>query len=323
MPEAPRRLRIGAHELAGPWMMAPMAGVSQMPFRLLVREMGASAAPTELISAKGLVFGQVRTTEYLRHDQRERPFWVQLFGAEPESMAIGAQHARELGAEIIDVNMGCPVRKVIQSGAGAALMKDPPRAAAIVRAIADRTGLPVTAKIRSGWDGGTINAEELTLALADAGCALVTIHARTRTQGYSGPADWAMIARLCEVSPIPVIGNGGVWCAADGHRMLDQTGCAGVMVGRGALGNPWIFRSLNEPSFRGPTHEERWRIVRRHLQDHLELCGDEQRGIKTFRPHLLWYSHGQAKAAAFRQSVLHIDDLGVLLQQAEEFFLAS
>jgi tRNA-dihydrouridine synthase B len=183
--------------------------------------------------------------------------------------------------------------------------------------------LPVTAKIRSGWDSSTINAVEVTKALADAGCAWVSIHARTRSQGYSGPADWSVIARLCADSPIPVIGNGGVWTASDARRMVAQTGCAGVMVGRAALGNPWIFRALNDPGFAGPARPDRWAVVERHVRDHVAFCGDERRGVRTFRPHLLWYSRGLAHAAAFRQSILHIEDVNDLLKRAKEFFLAN
>ena len=315
-------LRVGPYTFAGPWMLAPMAGATQMPFRVIARELGASAAPTELISAKGLVYGQARTAEYLRHDDKEHPFWVQLFGGEPESMAVGAERAKELGAAIIDVNMGCPVKKVVKGGAGSALMSDPRRAAAIVGAIIARTGLPVTAKIRSGRDASSINAIEVTRALADAGCALVTLHARTASQAYAGRADWSVIERLCAVSPIPIIGNGDIWSAVDGRRMIEQTGCRAVMVGRGALGNPWIFRALGDPAFSGPTAAERWQVIERHLRETLEFCGSVRSGVQAFRPHLLWYSHGMARAASFREHVVRIEALSELIEVAAEFFLS-
>ena len=157
----------------------------------------------------------------------------------------------------------------------------------------------------------------------DPAAALVTLHARTARQGYSGRADWSVIERLCAVSPIPVIGNGDIWSAADGRRMLEQTGCRAVMVGRGALGNPWIFRALGDPSFAGPTATERWQVIERHLRAHLEFCGDERRGVQGFRPHLIWYSHALAGASVFRTRVVHIGALAELLEVAAEFFLSS
>ncbi|MFC1609791.1 tRNA dihydrouridine synthase DusB [Myxococcota bacterium] len=316
-------MRIGPYELDNPWILAPMAGVSEMPYRVLVREMGAAAAPTELVSAKGLLHGQKKTARYLAHDACERPFWVQLFGGDADAMAMGAERAAELGAQIIDVNMGCPVRKVIRSGAGAALMRDVPRAAGIVRAIETRTGLPVTAKIRSGWDQQSINAVELTRALADAGCAAVAVHARTRAQGYSGAADWQLIAEVAGATDIPIIGNGDVLAPEDGHRMARETGCAGVMIGRSAMGNPWIFEQLTTGDHRGPTPAQRWTMVRRHFAAYRAFVGDERRAILRFRPHLMWYAHGLNGATAFRRQMTRIDSLSELLEGCEAFFLSA
>jgi nifR3 family TIM-barrel protein len=316
-------MRIGSYTLDNPWILAPMAGVSEMPFRVIARRLGASAAPTELVSCKGLVYGQTRTARYLTHDPSEQPFWVQLFGGDPESMARGALCAAELGAAIIDVNMGCPVRKVTKTGAGCALMQDPDRAARIVEAITASTGLPVTAKIRSGWDAHSVNAIEVTRRLADAGCCAVAVHARTRSQGYSGAADWGLIARLAETSPIPVIGNGGVFSAADGHALLERTGCAAVMVGRGALGNPWIFTQLVDPHATPPAPEQRWAMVREHLAAHLAFVGDELRAIRRFRQHVMWYAHGLRGATAFRRTVVHLETASDVTAACEAFFSSA
>lgn len=314
-------LRIGNYELRNPWILAPMAGVSEMPFRVLARELGAAAAPTELVSAKGLLYGQERTRRYLAHAACERPFWVQLFGGDPESMAVGAERAAELGAEILDINMGCPVKKVTKTGAGSALLCDPRRAAAIVAAMTKRAGLPVTVKIRAGWDHDSIRPMEMVRAVADAGAVAVAIHARTRAQGYSGHADWSLITALACESPIPVIGNGDAFTAQAAQRMLRETGCAAVMIGRGALGNPWIFSQLHgEPP---PTSAQRWQLVQRHLRAHVEHVGNELAAVRRFRPHLGWYAHGLRGAAKFREHVMRAEDLAAVEQLSAEFFSAA
>jgi nifR3 family TIM-barrel protein len=311
-------LDIGSHRI-GPWILAPMAGVSELPYRLLALEMGASAAPTELISARGLGSGHARSIRYLAHDPRERPLWVQLHGGDAEWMARGAELAVEHGAAIIDINMGCPVRKITRNGAGSALLCDPPRAAAIVEAVARRAEVPVTVKMRSGWDARSADPGPIARALAAAGASAIAIHARTRAQGYGGTADWGLIRRLVEVSPIPVIGNGDAFTAADARRMLAETGCAAVMIGRGALGNPWIFRQLRGGSG-APEPSERWSVVARHFAAHIEHVGDERRAIHRFRSHLEWYAQGLVGASAFRDRAVRIDDRAELLELCEAYF---
>jgi tRNA-dihydrouridine synthase B len=314
-------LKLGPYELPNPWILAPMAGVSEMPYRVLAREMGAGAAPTELVSAKGLLYGQERTSRYLTHAASEDPFWVQIFGGDAESMAAGAERAVELGAKILDINMGCPVKKVTKNGAGSALLCDPSRAASIVEAMAKRTGLPVTVKIRSGWDAQSLRFVEMARAMADAGAVSIAMHARTREQAYSGKADWSLIKKLVECSPIPVIGNGDAYTPELARRM-PETGCAAVMIGRGALGNPWIFSELVHGT-PPPTPSERWRLVRRHLMTHLEFVGDALRGISRFRQHLLWYARGLRDAASFRARVVTVDDLNELIARCEDFFCGA
>ena len=318
LPAAP--LHIGPHTLANPWILAPMAGVSEMPFRRLARRLGAAAAPTELVSAKGLLYGQARTQRYLLHHEDEQPFWVQIFGSDVPSMVAGARRAHELGAKIIDINMGCPVRKVTKNGAGSGLLCDPPRAAALVRAMHQETGLPITVKIRAGWDADSLNYVEMTQRLADAGCCAIAMHARTRAQGYSGHANWGHIARLVQASPIPVIGNGDAYTAADARRMLTQTGCAAVMIGRGALGNPWVFAELTGSQAGRPTPAARWALVAEHLAQHLAHSEDPLRGIRRFRPHLMWYARGLVGAAQFRAKISTIDDYEELTALCAPFY---
>ena len=316
-------MQLGPHTLKNPWIMAPMAGVSEKPYRRIVMEMGASAALTELVSAKGLIRGQSKSSHYLSHDENERPFWVQVFGAEPETMGEAAVKARELGAEILDLNLGCPVKKVVKTGAGAALMRDLPRAAKIIEAMVTRSGLPVTAKMRSGWDADSVNAVEACKLFADHGCAAVCIHGRTRAQGYSGRADWSVITEAARVSPIPVIGNGDIHTADEARARLRESGCAAVMIGRGAMGNPWIFGELSGQRSGGPMPEERLEMVRRHLTEQVAFIGRELAAIRRFRQHLMWYSRGLRGSAEFRRQALRTDSLAGVMALCEQFFLGA
>jgi nifR3 family TIM-barrel protein len=321
---------IGPHRIDTPYFLAPMAGVSEMPFRVLAFEYGAGLATTELISAKGLFHRNARTQQYLTFDKaRERPFSLQLFGGEEESMAQAAIAAVEHGAQIIDINMGCPVKKVTKTGAGSSLLCDPKRAASLVRkmreAVAD--AVPITAKIRSGWDSNALNYIEMGKALEDAGCAALAMHARSRAQGYSGKADWSAIAQLKAALRIPVIGNGDVNMPRDALKMQNETGCDAVMIGRGALGNPWLFYALKHglPDF-VPSAKEKHSLVKRHLKSHIDFHGDDNsplRAIRSFRSHLVWYSRGLRDASLFRELVMQIDDENELHDNIDRFFLTQ
>ncbi len=316
--------RIGPYELANPWILAPMAGVSEMPFRVLAFEMGAALCPTELVSSQGLFRANQRTLKYLRHDPlREKPYSLQLFGGDLESMTAAAVKGKEYGAQIIDINMGCPVKKVTRSGSGSALLCDPPRAGELVRSIREATGLPVTAKIRSGWDHNSKNYLQMADALGNAGVAALAMHGRTRAQGYSGKADWAAIAELkAHVGEkFPVIGNGDVKTVADAHRMLDETKCDFVMIGRGALGNPWLFRQLNGGA--APDQAERCATVLRHFKEHLAFMNDELGAVRAFRKHLAWYAHGLFGASAFRNEVNRVDSAAGVEEMVSRFFQAA
>ncbi len=315
-------MRLGSYTLRSHFLLAPIAGVTDLHFRRLALGLGAGLAPTELVSAEGLARGSARTLRYLERDPAlERPFCVQLFGAEPERMVLGALAARDAGAEIIDINMGCPVPKVTRSGAGSALMLAPERAAKLVEAVATATGLPVTAKLRSGWEAGKINAPELSQLLEEAGAAAVAIHARTKSQGYGGTADWSVIARVKERVRIPVIGNGDVRSPADARRMFETTGCDAVMVGRAAIGNPWIFRELlGGPA---PSREERHATVRAHLEAHVGHYESELAGLRSFRQTLAAYAAGLHGASLFRETIMTAEGLTEVLNAVDTFFLPN
>jgi tRNA-dihydrouridine synthase B len=321
-------IRIGAYIVDAPIILAPMAGVSEAPFRSMALAMGAGLAPTELVSAKGLEHANARTQGYLKHDPKKEPLLsVQIFGGEPASMARAAEISVEQGAKIVDINMGCPVKKVTKTGAGSALMCDPRRAGDIVRAIHQRVGerVPVTAKIRAGWDETSKNAPELGRMLEDAGVAAVALHPRTRAQGYSGWADWSLIAALRSAVKIPVIANGDIQSVEDANRVVDETGADAVMIGRAALGNPWIFRALSA-AHRGfaappaPTAEERAETILAHLDAHIEHVGDELRAVRKFRQHLIWYSRGLRGGSQFRETATRIDDRAAVFRAVEAFF---
>jgi nifR3 family TIM-barrel protein len=321
-------IMIGPHRVEVPIILAPMAGVSEAPFRTLALGMGAGLAPTELVSAKGLEHANARTQGYLKHDPKNEPLLsVQIFGGEPPSMARAAEIAVEAAAKIIDINMGCPVKKVTKTGAGSALMCDPSRAQEIIRAIHDRVGdrIPVTAKIRAGWDDSSKNAPLLGRMLEDAGVAALALHPRTRAQGYSGSADWTLIAKLKAAVRIPVIANGDIQSVEDANRALDMTGADAVMIGRAALGNPWLFRALlaahrGSPQPELPSVGERADTIMRHLGAHIEHVGDEIRAVRKFRQHLIWYSRGLRGGSAFRETATRIDDRRGVEQAVEMFF---
>jgi len=324
---------IGNHLIKNPFILAPMAGVSQMPFRRLSLRMGAGLAPTELVSAKGLLYESLRTKSYLTYDSSvEKPFCVQLFGGEPESMAIAAEKALAMGADIIDINMGCPVKKVTKINAGSALLCDINRACSIVSAMLKSTNykIPITVKIRSGWDSESLNFLQVGKALAEAGASAIALHARTRAQGYSGKANWAHIAELKAHLSIPVIGNGDVTSLRDAQDMLSSTACDAVMIGRAALGNPWIFKTMVNQKDAAVTQQERFSLIEEHFHAHLDLnrhmadleqrvfC--EARAIHSFRPHLIWYSKWLSGGSLFRNNVMQTENYAEVMDLMAQFF---
>jgi nifR3 family TIM-barrel protein len=315
--------RIGPYTLPNPYILAPMAGVSEKPYRVLAFRLGAALCPTELVSSQGLMHTNQRTLKYLRYDAEvERPYSLQIFGGDPVAMARAAVIGKQYGAQIIDINMGCPVKKVTKNGAGSALLCEPPRAAALVRGIIEATGLPVTAKIRSGWDDKSRNYLQMAGELFEAGCAALAIHPRTREQGYSGKADWSVIADLKRHFPDrPIIGNGDVKTPEDARRMQETTGCDFVMIGRAALGNPWIFRELlGGPP---PTPEERCALVLEHFRAHVDFVGDTLGAVRSFRRHMGWYAHGLRGASVFRNEVNQLDTPEAVEDAVRRFFSSA
>lgn len=317
-------LQLGNLSLSPPVLAAPMAGFTDKIFRRLLREAGAALTYTEMISAQGLYYQNKATWALMDLRGEEGRVAVQLFGREPEVVAWAAQEAVRAGAALIDINMGCPVPKVVRNGEGAALMRDPLRAQDIVTAVAEAISpVPVTVKMRKGWDDTEVNAVEVAQRVAEAGAQAVTIHGRTRDQFYSGVADWGIIKRVKEAVDIPVIGNGDIFTPEDALRMLEFTGCDGVMIGRGALGNPWIFGQIRallsgQPLPPPPTPGERLDMALRHLRSAVEARGEE-RGVKEMRKHLSYYLRGLPHAARIREAINKEGTLPGIIQILEEY----
>jgi tRNA-dihydrouridine synthase B len=305
-------------------LLAPLAGISNLPFRLVARSFGCSLAFTEMISANGLIRKSDRTLDYLRTSAEDQPLGVQIFGAQPDIMAQAARIVADQGAALIDINMGCPVKKVIKAGAGAILMKDPDRAASIITAVKTAVTVPVTVKIRSGWNHSSINAVEIARIAEDCGVAAIIIHARTYDQGFAGVADWNIIAQVKKAVGIPVIGNGDIWYPRDAMNMRQETSCDAVMVGRGSLGDPWIFKGISQ-LFSGagedylPTLSQRSEIIKTHWKMEAQFSGDKI-ADKSFRKHLLWYTKGLPGSSRFRQVVSSMSARQAMMDELDRFF---
>ncbi len=314
----------GIDSLQGRAFLAPLAGISNLPFRLIARSFGCALAYTEMVSANGLIRNTEKTFEYLQSCPEDKPLGIQIFGADPQLLARAACIACEHGADLIDINMGCPVKKVVKTGAGAMLMKDPGAVARIVAAVKKAVPIPVTVKIRSGWNRGSINAVEIARIAEDSGADAVAVHGRTADQGYSGTADWKVIAAVKEVLHIPVIGNGDIWQPQDAVRMMTQTSCDAVMVGRGVLGNPWIFMGINQlldgrPECWMPGLMQRYEIIKKHWSMEAELCGSRA-AARNFRKHLLWYTKGLEGSSRFRNLVSALPERESMLAELDKYF---
>lgn len=302
---------IGAFLRGNPLVLAPMAGVTDMPFRLLCKEYGAGLVYSEMVSDQALLHGNRHTLPLLRFNPRERPIAFQLFGSAPESMAEAARILCRHEPDLIDLNFGCPVPKVTRNGAGAALLRDLPRAAELVRAVVAASDRPVTVKMRSGWDAQHIVAPELAALCAAAGAAAVMVHARTREQFYQGKADWGVIRAVKGAVTVPVIGNGDVRLPSDARAMLAGTGCDAVAIAQGALGKPWVFAQMRAflagEDWSPPDVAQRFAVLRRHLWDAVAFAGRE-RGVKEMRKHLAWYLRGLPGAAHFRAELVTLTE---------------
>lgn len=305
-------------ELENKVFLGPMAGVTDLTFRRICRSMGCGVTCSEMISAKGLYYKDKKTKDLMKTEPGEKPYAIQIFGSEPEIMAEVAPLVEEAGADFLDINMGCPMPKIVNNGDGCALMKNPKRAGEIVRAVSRAVKIPVTVKIRKGWEEE--NAPEMAKILEDAGAAMIAVHGRTREEFYSGKADWRVIERVKNAVAIPVIGNGDIFSAEDAKRMSDETGCDGVMVARGAEGNPFIFRQIDEMRKTGkvtyfPTDKDKLEMALKHTRMLVEDKG-EGRGIKEARKHIAWYIKGMRDSAQMKNRVFK----AVTLAEIDELF---
>jgi tRNA-dihydrouridine synthase B len=304
--------------------LAPLAGISNLPFRLIARAQGCALAYTEMISSNGLVRKTAKTYEYLKTCADDRPLGAQIFGADPQVMAEAACSVAQSGVDLIDINMGCPVKKVIKTGAGAVLMRNPDLVARLVDAVKKAVSIPVTVKIRSGWNRGSINAVEIARIAEACGADAITVHARTADQGYSGHADWKIIAEVKKAMKIPVIGNGDIRQPQDAVRMLAETSCDAVMVGRGALGNPWIFKGIFQ-ALNGqeidylPGLNQRLQMIENHWKMETEFLGVRLAG-KSFRKQILWYTKGLDNSHKFRELAGKLKDDEDILDELNEYF---
>ena len=318
------KLTIGNVTLDNQVILAPMAGVTDLPFRLLCREMGAGLVCMEMVSAKAIYYNNKNTEELLTVHPDETPASLQLFGSDPEIVAQMAARVEERPFSILDFNMGCPVPKVVNNGEGSALMKNPALVEKLLSGLVKAVKKPVTVKIRKGFDEDCVNAVEIAKIAESCGVAAVAVHGRTRAQYYSGKADWNIIRRVKEAVKIPVIGNGDVTGPETARAMLEQTGCDGIMIGRAAQGNPWIFREVSAYLENGtlpekPSNEEKKNVILRHATLQREYKG-EYTAVREMRKHLAWYTAGMPHSAHFRGLINSMETMEELLAGVEEIF---
>ena len=317
--------RIGEVQIPGKLVLGPMAGVTDLPFRLLCKEQGADLVYTEMISAKGIYYKNKNTELLWMTEEKERPLALQLFGSEPELMAEMAAQIEYRDFDILDINMGCPVPKVVNNGEGSALMKDPVLAGEIVKAISRRIRKPVTVKFRKGFGAEDCNAVEFAKRMEDCGASAVAVHGRTREQYYGGKADWDIIRQVREAVDIPVIASGDIFTPEDAAACLKQTGCDGLMLARGVRGNPWLFHQIHHYLETGekeekPSHEEMVAMILRHAGMLIE-CKGELMAMREMRKHVAWYTAGYPGSASLRRRVNEIEkyeDLERLMKEASK-----
>lgn len=317
-------LQIGNVTLDNNVILAPMAGVSDLPFRLLCRELGAGLVCMEMVSAKAIYYNNKNTDTLMEIHPEEMPVSLQLFGSDPKIISEMAKRIEERSFAILDINMGCPVPKVVNNGEGSALLKNPKLVEEILTALVKAINKPVTVKIRKGFNDTCVNAVEIAKIAESCGVAAVAVHGRTREQYYSGKADWDIIAQVKNAVKIPVIGNGDVDSPQAARELLEQTGCDGVMIGRAAQGNPWIFRDVVSFLEKGtipaaPTNAEKKEMILRHAALQLEYKG-EYTGVREMRKHLSWYTIGMPHSAKFRQTINTMESMDELVQSVETIF---
>lgn len=318
-----KNIKIGELELHGKTVLAPLAGITNLPFRLIAKEYSCALVCSEMISAKGLLYNSKKTFTLLDSTKMERPLSVQIFGSDPMDMAKAAAIIEEKGcADIIDINFGCSVKKVLKTGSGAALMKEPENAKKLIQAVRKNISIPLTIKIRSGWDQSGDQALNIAKIAEDCGVNAIAFHPRTARQGFRGCADWSLIKRLKEQSSIPVIGNGDILTPEDGVRMMEETGCDAVMVGRAAMGNPFIFSGiealLNGRDYNQPGRDEIFGTMKKLLSSYVDYFG-EKTGVRMMRSRLTWFVKGLPKASNFRRTLAGIDSYSQALTLINEF----
>jgi nifR3 family TIM-barrel protein len=317
------RLKIGGLELGAGLILAPMAGITDLSFRRIAKSFGADLVTSEMVSAEGLVRNSASTRFLLNSHPEEKPLAIQLFGSDPSVMSEAARIVADEGADLIDLNMGCPVPKVLRQGAGAQLIRQPEKVKQIVEAVRRVVSIPVTVKTRSGWSKSQMNVLEVARAAEDGGADAITIHPRTAKQGFSGKADWYLIAKVKEAVTMPVIGNGDVTRPGQVEEMRQLTGCNGVMIGRGAMGNPWIFKQAIQlargEEVTSPSLRDRLEVMGRHLDLYKESLSGRQ-SLTGIRSRLMWYSKGLRGSARLRAALSGCRDTETMIKTCEDFF---